>query len=297
MLRTGGGVESHARRDSVSHIPDNVPEQKQEVRIGIVLSAGGLRGAAHLGVLRAIVRQRIPVEAVVGVSAGAIIAAFHVAVGLSIHEMIDEAPVFRGRHIFIHGLGVRAPQALKPFFRRFSGTIPRRLEQLEGASFNTLHHGVTRLGIVCHDVRENRPRYFSTSDSSGARLSDVARASAAVPGVLPPKTIALGPRQVCLADGGISDSLPIAFARSPQIGATHVIVSDCRYSAPNPPADDDSLVYIRPDLHGIRPLRAPRAALLQAVWRGEAAVTPEMVDRMCRWLRVPVGSEAAELHV
>src|ERR1700716_2756057 len=101
------------------------------VCIGIVLSAGGLRGAAHLGVLRRIVRHRIPVEVMVGVSAGAIIAAYYAAVGLSVHEMIEQAPVFRGRHILMQGLTLRSLSALNPFLRRFCGIIPHRLEQLD----------------------------------------------------------------------------------------------------------------------------------------------------------------------
>ena len=260
------------------------------VRIGIVLSAGGLRGAAHLGVLRRIVRHQIPVEVMVGVSAGAIIAAYYAAVGLSVHEMIEEAPGFRGRHILMHGLTLRSHASLKPYLRRFCGIIPQRLAQLEAASFTTLHHGITRLGIVCHDIDRNQPRYFSTIASCGVRLADVARASAAVPGVLPAKTMVIGTDVVRLADGGISDSLPVDFIRSPLLGATHVIVSDCRYSAPAPPPVDDSLIYIRPDLDGIRPLRAPRTALMKAVWRGEAAVTADVVDQIGSWTRVPVTS-------
>jgi predicted acylesterase/phospholipase RssA len=95
---------------------------------------------------------------------------------------------------------------------------------------------------------------------------------------------------VRLADGGISDSLPVDFVRSRRMGATHVIVSDCRYSAPAPPSGDDSLIYIRPDLDGIRPLRAPRTALMKAVWRGEAAVTDAVVERMRNWMRVAATS-------
>jgi NTE family protein len=258
------------------------------VCIGIVLSAGGLRGAAHLGVLRRIVRHQIPVEVMVGVSAGAIVASYYAAVGLSVGEMIDQAPVFRGRHILMHGLTLRSHASLKPFLRRFCGIIPQRLEQLEAASFATLHHGIKRLGIVCHDLDRNQARYFSTIESRGVRLSDVARASAAVPGVLPAKAMVIGSDVVRLADGGISDSLPVDFVRSPLLGATHVIVSDCRYSAPAAPSGDDSLIYIRPDLDGIRALRAPRTALMKAVWRGEAAVTAVVVDQIHRWMRVPV---------
>jgi hypothetical protein len=70
------------------------------------------------------------------------------------------------------------------------------------------------------------------------------------------------------------------------MGATHLIVSDCRYSASTLPATDDSLIYIRPDLDGLRPLRGPRTALIKAVSRGEAAVTPQIVERMRSWTRV-----------
>lgn len=259
----------------------------RDTRIGMVLSAGGLRGAAHLGVLRRVVRRQIPLDVVVGVSAGAIIAAYYAAVGLSVHEMIDQAPIFRGRHIFMHGVTVRAHELLKPYLRRFCGIIPERLEQLESASFNRLHHGVERLGIVCHDMLTNRPCYFSTSDHHGARLADVARASAAVPGVLPPKRVTINGASFKLADGGISDSLPIDFAKSPGLGATHLIVSDCRLTAGSVPRASESLIYIRPDLDGLRPLHGPRAALMKAVWQGEAAVTDDILDRIQSWARVP----------
>ena len=195
--------------------------ESNPVRIGVVLSAGGLRGVAHLGVLRSLVRHRIPVEIIVGVSAGAIVAAYYAAVGLSVDEMIDQAPAFRGRHILMHGVTLRSPASLKPILRRFCGIIPVRLEQLEAATFTTLHHGVRRIGIVCHDIDRNHTRYFSTTDSRGVRLSDVARASAAVPRVLPAKTMIIEGDVVRLVDGGISDSLPVDFARSPRMGATH----------------------------------------------------------------------------
>jgi predicted acylesterase/phospholipase RssA len=164
------------------------------------------------------------------------------------------------------------------------------LQQLEAASFAILHHGIKRLGIVCHDIDRDRPRYFSTGDAIGVRLADVARASAAVPFVLPVKTIVIGTDTVRLTDGGISDSLPIEFVRSSPMGATHVIASDCRASVSAPPSGSDWLAYIRPDLDGIRPLHAPRAALMKAVCRGEAAVTDEVVDQIQSWMRVPATS-------
>ena len=92
-----------------------------QVCVGLVLSGGGLRGVAHLGVLRRIVRHHIPIHVMVGVSAGAIIAAYYAAVGLTVHEMIDEAPVFRGRHLVMHGLTLRAQCSFPASLRTQSG--------------------------------------------------------------------------------------------------------------------------------------------------------------------------------
>ena len=48
-------------------------------RIGLVLGGGGARGAAHIGVLRELERQRIPVDAIVGTSMGAVVGALYAA--------------------------------------------------------------------------------------------------------------------------------------------------------------------------------------------------------------------------
>src|SRR4029079_9766443 len=111
-------------------------DKTSPVRIGLVLSCGGLRGAAHLGVLRQLGRHRIPVDVIVGASAGAIIAAYYAGVGLSVDDMIGDAPRFRGRHILMHGLTLRAPSRLKPLLRRFCGVIPTRLAELDAARFD-----------------------------------------------------------------------------------------------------------------------------------------------------------------
>ncbi|HNO10590.1 MAG TPA: patatin-like phospholipase family protein, partial [bacterium] len=41
-------------------------------RIGLVLSGGGARGMAHIGVLKILDELRIPVDVIAGTSAGAI---------------------------------------------------------------------------------------------------------------------------------------------------------------------------------------------------------------------------------
>src|SRR5262249_39624645 len=103
------------------------------VRVAVVLSAGGLRGAAHVGVLRELFRHGIPIDAIVGVSAGAVIAAYYAAVGLGIDDLISDADRFRGRHLLAYSLNVQLGHRFERRLERWCGVIPRRLAQLEAA--------------------------------------------------------------------------------------------------------------------------------------------------------------------
>ena len=42
-------------------------------RIGLVLSGGGARGAAHIGVIRALEEMQVPIDAIAGTSMGAVV--------------------------------------------------------------------------------------------------------------------------------------------------------------------------------------------------------------------------------
>ena len=111
-------------------------------RIALVLSAGGLRGAAHVGVLRALVREGIKIDVLVGVSAGAVIAAYYAAAGLTLDDLADDAVRFRGRHLLWHSLNVQLGQRFDAALAPRCGIIPERLRRLEAATFETLHHGI-----------------------------------------------------------------------------------------------------------------------------------------------------------
>jgi NTE family protein len=253
-------------------------------RVGLVLSGGGLRGAGHIGVLEQLLAHDIPIDVIVGSSAGAIVAAYYAAVGLTLDELLRDTRHFRGRHLIAHSLNVRLHYRLDRVLGKLSGPIPSRLERLEHATFDRLHHGIGALGIVCHDVRSGRPRYFSTGHDRGVRLSDVVRASAAIPFLFPSKPVrsATG-EELLLTDGGVSDCLPIAFARQPPLSATHVIVSDCRWLATNRPESTEQLIYVRPRLLATGTLWAPSSTLLSAARQGAAAITDEVLERMAGW--------------
>src|SRR5574343_760768 len=58
-------------------------------RLGLVLSGGGARGLAHVGVLKVLERERIPVDVIAGTSMGAIVGGLY-ASGLSAAEIERE---------------------------------------------------------------------------------------------------------------------------------------------------------------------------------------------------------------
>ncbi|MEJ0008407.1 MAG: patatin-like phospholipase family protein [Steroidobacteraceae bacterium] len=71
---------------------DSVPGQPAPTapahrpRIGLVLSGGGARGAAHIGVLEVLDQLHIPVDAIAGTSMGAVVGGLY-ASGLSAKDI------------------------------------------------------------------------------------------------------------------------------------------------------------------------------------------------------------------
>ncbi len=52
---------------------------QQKPKVGVVLSGGGARGMAHIGVLKALEEHKIPIDYITGTSAGSLIGAFYAA--------------------------------------------------------------------------------------------------------------------------------------------------------------------------------------------------------------------------
>src|SRR4029453_6879133 len=117
---------------------DAVPPARP--RIGLVLSGGGARGLAHVGVLQALEELRIPVDAIAGTSMGAVVGGLY-ASGKSPAEIdtlmrgIDWSAAFRDRPA-PNPLNFRRKQDDREFLVRFplgiqSGNfrVPRGLIQ------------------------------------------------------------------------------------------------------------------------------------------------------------------------
>lgn len=172
--------------------------------IGIALGGGGIRGLAHIGVLRALERAGINPEVICGTSVGAIIGASYAA-GMPTDEMIG---IVRE---------LRWTQFMKPALRRHSvldtTVFDAFLEQVIVArDFGELQ--CSYAAIACDSVTGDRV-VLAQGDPARA-----ARASSAIRYVLPPVEI----DGRLLIDGIHADAVPVAAARS--LGADYVIAVD-----------------------------------------------------------------------
>src|ERR1043166_7132080 len=88
-------------------------------RIGLALSGGAARGIAHVGVLRALVENDIPIDAIAGASAGALIGGCYAAGGF-IEKLEEMARTFRWRHTqrpSFSRLGLQTNAPMEQFLR------------------------------------------------------------------------------------------------------------------------------------------------------------------------------------
>jgi NTE family protein len=204
--------------------------------VGLVLGGGGARGAAHIGVLEVLERERIRVDCVAGTSMGALVAGAWAA-GLSPAQMkaalakADWADMFldnpgfddlnfRNKRLsqrFLPGTetGLTDRGAISPPGVVGGQKIKLFLNQLvhADAGERTIEALPLALSIIATDIG-NGQRMVLRQGS----LTQAMRASMAVPGLLAPLTVD-GRRMV---DGGLTDNVPIREVRE-RCGAEVVI--------------------------------------------------------------------------
>jgi len=159
--------------------------------ITLVLGGGGSRGLAHVGVLKVLEREKIPVDAIVATSMGGIIGAYY-ALGME-PEKIGEGM----RQVMSHT--ENPTQAWRRFvvssLNRQIESRERLKEHLDGVNFEDLSLPVTVMAV---DMLSGEEIAINSGPVIPALL-----ASSAVPGVFPP--VQIDGRQ--LSDGGVIDSL------------------------------------------------------------------------------------------
>lgn len=191
-------------------------------RVGLVLGGGGARGAAHIGVLKELERQRIPIDAIAGTSMGAIVGGLY-ASGMTPAELetlvnsIDWADAF-----------VDSPDRESLSYRRKQddAAYPVRLELGLSDGDLLIPKGLIqgqRLQVILReqllDIRtedfDELPTSFravasdiATGEAYVMSKGDLAlalRASMSAPGIFAPVTV----DGRTLVDGGLVGNLPI----------------------------------------------------------------------------------------
>lgn len=159
------------------------------MKVGLVLSGGGIRGIAHLGVLQALTEAGIKFHMISGTSAGSIVGSLYCQ-GMEPYE------IFR---IF---LKTKLYKFLRPAFRNpglLSLDLTRTLflEHLPHDSFEGLK---IPLVIAATDFSEGKLTYFSSG-----KLIQAVLASSSIPGVFKPIIID-GKMYI---DGGVLNNFPV----------------------------------------------------------------------------------------
>jgi len=159
-----------------------------EKEIGIALSGGGARGAAHIGVLQALNENGIFPDQVSGASAGALIGALYCS-GHTPKEILELSESHSFLKIFKIGImnhSLTDMSRLKGFLGEH---VKARFEELE----HPLYISVTNLNSGKYEIKSAGP------------LIDYITASCALPFIFKPVTI----NKVQYVDGGLLNNLPV----------------------------------------------------------------------------------------
>jgi NTE family protein len=204
---------------------------------GLVLSGGGARGFAHIGVIKAIREAGIPIDHCGGTSVGSIMAS-GVAAGWSSSQLIS-----RHRRNFVdqNPLG----DYTLPLISLASGRRVTRLLKREVGDVD-----IEDLPLPFFCISTNLTRGEMNVHRSGP-LWHALRASVAIPGVLPP----VFHRKQILVDGGVMNNLPVDVMR--ELGRGRVIGVDVGTEHSLVACDDVDEMSVFGRLRLLRQRRAP----------------------------------------
>jgi predicted acylesterase/phospholipase RssA len=176
---------------------------------GLVLSGGGAKGWAHIGALRAILESHIPIDAIGGVSAGAVIGGLY-ALNYNYEETYQHFETLLGA---AHNI-ISYRNFCWPAISLFScEPFTLEVEKVFG------NKKIENMWLPYFSVTCNLGAYREATHKSGL-LWEKCRASVAVPGLVPPMVIN-GELHI---DGGVVNNLPVNTMRD-MLGSESKIIA------------------------------------------------------------------------
>lgn len=207
-----------------------------QARTCLVLGGGGARGAAHIGVLKVLERERVPVDCITGTSMGAIVGGLYAAgydadaieavlKGIDWKDMFRDDPPRQELPMRRKEDELRFLGGIELGLKNGSIALPRGMIQgqklqlllrrllLSTGRVQTFDDLPIPFRSIATDIGNGEKVVFSDGD-----LAMAIRASMSVPGAFAPVRY----RGRLMVDGGIVDNVPIDVARG--LGATRLIV-------------------------------------------------------------------------
>ena len=212
-------------------------KNKNDLKVGLVLSGGGIKGYAHLGVLRVLERENIKIDYITGTSIGALVGTLY-SIGYSvddIEKVLDKINVknFLETGSDITNLPLDKKESLKKyslhvnFDNELNFSLPKGLKDSNEAyliikdllknygNIKNFDDFPTPLRIIATNLNTGETKAFSEGD-----IAKILTASMAIPTIFEPVEI----NGALYVDGLVSRNLPVEDAYD--MGADLVIASD-----------------------------------------------------------------------
>lgn len=223
---------------SLAYLVAPAPVRAADFDTCLVLSGGGARGMAHIGVIKVLERERIPVDCIVGTSMGAVVGSLY-ASGLTATEIETQMRALDWNTMFVDridrsvfparrkaedrsflakgGFGLRDGKVGVPpsLFEGQRLAVALRAALLPSATIPRFDDLPIPYRAVGTDLETGDAVAMDSGD-----LVNAVRASMAVPGAFSP--VSYGERS--LIDGGVAMNLPVEIAQ--KWGARRIIAVD-----------------------------------------------------------------------
>ena len=205
---------------------------KKKLKVGLALGGGGARGLAHIGVLKVLERENIPIDLITGTSMGAIIGGVY-----ALKKDISAIEKIAEKYSKISEFNIdfsfsEKERKDKPFFLKKMSDFLKRGHMLNLELRKKYINDGEGLKKIIKDLVGDKA-FTDTKIPFAAvaadlvkgekviirkgKLFDALLASASIPGMFPPVIL----DKKILVDGGIVDVVPIEAAQS--LGASFVI--------------------------------------------------------------------------
>jgi NTE family protein len=208
-------------------------------RIALVLGGGGMKGFAHIGVMRALDERGIVPTLYAGTSIGAMMAAARVG-GISADDLATRATALRRRDLFrLNHFGMLMERMRSPSIYLEDPLRDLCKAVVPEGTFADLD---VPLLVNTVDLERGVPVTWGSRGLQDVSVQDAVYASCALPGFFPPGRV---DGRLCI-DGGVTDNLPVGIA---SLSADLIIAVDVGSNDLRPVTDAMSLgfanIYMR----------------------------------------------------